>query len=273
MTLTRPLRLWTALILIVAGTGCDDPKAPLAPLPPAPVPTPRSLSGYIRAADTGGPLIARVNVKREGSTYESGSQMTDESGRFRFENVGGAIQVSAGAQGFEFMSTHLQVNEDLTRDFLLTPQEPAALNIAGNWRVSLSASRSCRAKLPSIARERKYAAFLQQESSQLRITLNSPTLSWRDGPHGTFTTVGSLTGAQVQFGVANDWDEPLPISERNLHDEVGPGQTLELVGSVSGTSTDRQITATFSGLLAYRDLNGEAPAVCEALDHEMLFKR
>ena len=183
------------------------------------------------------------------------------------------MYVTVSAPGFADISTAFEVTGNGTRDFLLTPFEPAALNLTGGWTMSLSASRSCRTKLPSIARERKYSASIQQESSQLRIALASPTLRWRDGPEGTLKTVGSLSGARVEFSIPTDSEEIDATTELDVNDEIGPGQTLGISGWVSGPATSGAVTATMSGLLIYRDLNLGTTAVCNAPDHEVLFKR
>ena len=86
--------------------------------------------------------------------------------------------------------------------------------------------------------------------------------------------MGSLSGARVDFIIPEDTEEIDPATtELDVNDEIGPGRTLGIFGSVSGPATGRTVTATMSGFLIYRDLDLGTTAVCDALDHEVLLRR
>jgi len=143
--------------------------------------------------------------------------------------------------------------------------------IDGDWTMTLSASPSCREKLPDIARERHYLVHFIQHGSVFDYSIDSPTLAIS----GTANQHGRLIGTSINFIFGGDTDYGSWASTY-LHDHLSNTETLDFWGGVAGIVADSVINATMGGDLGY--WNGpftfSGPAVvCRAADHVVTLRR
>jgi hypothetical protein len=146
---------------------------------------------------------------------------------------------------------------------------PPSAPIEGDWTMTLSASPSCRDKLPAAARDRQYFVHFAQTGADFGLTISSPTLQVDNPGEDT----GSLVGMAITFVLIGDTGYDT-WSTTDLHDSLGDGTRLDFDGIVTGVVSGSVIRATMSGdmELGPEDFNGPI-ATCRATDHTVTLRR
>ena len=107
-----------AVCLVVFAAACSDdsPSSPVAPTDPmAPTTSGFTLSGTVRDSRPNGPALAGANVRLDtGQSTAAGSD-----GRYRFQNVSGAVTVTASGPHHVAASETATMDQDRTVDFAL----------------------------------------------------------------------------------------------------------------------------------------------------------
>ncbi len=106
-----------AVCLVVFAAACsDDSPSPVAPTNPmAPTTSGFTLSGTVRDSRPNGPALAGATVRLDtGQSTAAGSD-----GRYRFQNVSGAVTVTASGQHHVAGSETATMDQDRTVDFAL----------------------------------------------------------------------------------------------------------------------------------------------------------
>lgn len=199
------------------------------------------------------------------------------AGAYALYGAAGDVQLRTSAEGFEPQTRRLVVTDNLTSDFDLKPLS-APTDVSGSWRLTMSASNSCRAALPEAAWQREFDATISQEGTHFRITLASPTLY--DITRSSFE--GRVFGQTISFIVVGDtcygdWSDP------DLFDALSPTEWLGITGSVQGTAAGSEIRATLDSTMCgafdvWQSGTGGRPAgppqaVCHAKDSMMVLRR
>src|SRR5262249_30641911 len=137
-----------------------------------------------------------------------------------------------------------------------------------DWTMTLSASRSCRDRLPGVARDRQYTVHFVQQGADFQLVISGPTLVV-DDPMDS----GVLLGNAITFGLAGDTDYGT-WSSTYLHDRVGDGTTLDFDGVISGIVAGSEIQATMNGDMEIGPESANGPsAICRATDHTVTLRR
>jgi hypothetical protein len=116
----------TSLILLgVFTVGCgDSPVRPSAQPLPGPTPAPNAaryaISGLVTASDGGAVEGAIVTVGDDFDVYLTGT--TDIEGRYTFSDLAaGFWLLTVTKEGFETMTTRIELSEDMSLDVQLPP--------------------------------------------------------------------------------------------------------------------------------------------------------
>jgi len=104
------------LVVFVAACSDDSPSSPVAPTNPmAPTTSGFTLSGTVRDSRPNGPALAGATVRLD--TGQSTAAASD--GRYRFQNVSGAVTVTASGPHHVAASETATMDQDRTVDFAL----------------------------------------------------------------------------------------------------------------------------------------------------------
>jgi hypothetical protein len=190
------------------------------------------------------------------STSDTSVATVDSSGRVSAVAPGKAI-ISAATLG---------VTAQVPVTVVLGPPSAA---IDGDWMMTLSASPSCRDKLPAVARDRQYLVHFTQQGADFGVTISSPTLLV-DNPG---EDAGSLLGTAIQFWLVGDTGYDT-WSTTDLHDLLGDGTRMDFDGIVTGVVSGSVIHATMKGDMELGPESDTGPlANCRANDHTATLTR
>ena len=104
------------LVVWAAACGDDSPPLPVAPTNPvAPTTSGFMLSGAVRDSRPNGPALAGATVRLDNGQ----SVAADPDGRYRFQNVSGAVTVTASDPHHVAASATATMDQDRTVDFAL----------------------------------------------------------------------------------------------------------------------------------------------------------
>jgi hypothetical protein len=223
--------------------------------------------------------IDRVQVRIESGTGKGLSAYSDKAGRYALYGAAGPIELTAYTEGFSILVHVLVVNDTATDDFVLAPSGPSA-GVSGLWTLSISASPSCRDRLPEVARDRQYDASINQQSARIDMTLFGPTIETWSGkvgvPKGVFDEIpGTIIGDMLSFTIVGDTDYG-DFSSVDFLDHLSPTQSLGITASARGTVTGSEIRTLMNGDIEYWPSStpaGRPAVVCRANDHVAVLRR
>lgn len=228
-----------------------------------------------RAAGTGrnSPIEGDGEIQRR---TEPGHEATWQSLKpevLRFANAGSAQAVSRGetvisvefhgarrtqlVRGFDDKTLNLSVSTHQVQNFELIPLA-ASVDLAGSWRLRISAPDDCSSKLPEDVRQREFSVSIAQDGSHIAFTPSSPTIA-SGGP------IDGRIFADA-FSVNLSFDDY--YLTYGLLDRPSPTDWVGIRGTMEGTSTVSSVQGAFSGAFDYYRTVPEAtgpagvPIVC-----------
>jgi hypothetical protein len=154
------------------------------------------------------------------------------------------------------------------------PSTPKGIDLSpltGRYTLTIIAAPECAigggdGSLPEAARERRYAADVQQDGERLRLTLTSPTLRYAVRGAGIWSN-----GENVRFDFT--WlDEGFPVME----DVLDNGSTFFIEGSASTSFDVVRLEGSFLGRLSLvqgRDTLAPPVASCNSDRHRFVMAR
>jgi hypothetical protein len=233
------------------------------------VPGTFSISGVVTDVSTRqglqGVVITVPSIRR--------STGTDSNGRYVVPGASGTVEITASARGFVSQTTVLDVTGVTTQDFVLAPERPPA-NVTGDWTLTVSASPSCRQKLPEAARDRSYDLVVTQQSARVVFQVTTPSaVSLCGSTLGTL--VGTLFGDLLEFVIVGDTSYD-GFSSVCFGERLGPDQSVGIGVIGTGPVLASEIRMTTQGDIEYwpnPDLRGVPSVVCRATDHSAILRR
>jgi hypothetical protein len=219
-----------------------------------------------RIAEAGG-NIAGARVAVLSGTGTGLTATSEDNGFYALYGVAGAIRLHISAGGFEEMfqdltvTSHTQQNYDLK---LLVPP----VDIAGSWRLTLSAAPECDSRLPEDTRRREFSLAIVQNGTHFTATPSSPTLYRKYGIEGRI--YGDVFSMTLWY---DDY-----YGDYSLLDHVSQTDWVGIRGTIQGTGTTSSIQGAFSGSFDYYQTAANAmfparmTATCAA-DPSYVFRR
>src|SRR5262245_23491013 len=131
------------------------------------------------------------------------SVATDANGRYSVAGAVGATEITASAWGFASQTRTVDVTGAATQDFVLAP-ELAPADVSGNWSMALSASPTCRERLPEAARDRQYDAVITQQSARIFITITNASVFSSCSDPLPYVLPGAVIGDRLESGITGD---------------------------------------------------------------------
>lgn len=202
------------------------------------------LRGDVR--DAGIPLSG-VNLVVIAGTGEGLTAETDGAGAFALYGVAGSVRIQGKKDGYH----------NLVADFHVARHDTVALSMAadgtrprptGAYTLSLTAA-SCQNGLRADARQRTYAASLEQQGTRVTVRLHGADFILTNGYGNAFSGVLHPDG-RADFSIGN-WGfyyyGYFPFLPAELVERLADGSTLLIAGFVQGRAEADRITGTLNG--------------------------
>jgi hypothetical protein len=182
---------------------------------------------------------------------------TDFRGQYALYGVAGAIQLRVSARGFTDQTLNVTVSTHTVQNLQLIPLA-ASVNLAGSWRLAITAPPDCSGKLPEDVRQREFNVSITQAESHITLRPSSPTIA----------SGGSIEGRIFRDTLsASLWYDDYYLAY-GLLDRPGPADWVGIRGTIEGSSTASSVEGAFSGAFDYYHTTPEAkgpggvPVVC-----------
>jgi hypothetical protein len=270
----RPFTLFLCFGLM-CGCGNGDNVRTL-PVPSPQVGVTVSVMGFV--TDPAGQGLPGATVEWTGLAEAWGDRghgvATDSTGAYSVpvgpleSLVSDLVQLRVTKTGYVTSQRQVRVDaQNVRADFTLTS---APRNVDGIYLATFTASPSCAAKLPAMARERTYTARMHADGA---IEWAGPTVNPPSG-HRIYSA-GLLSEADYSFYIDYERD-PQSDDFHGIWDDFGNGRMLGISGKGMGTVHDAEITGTLRGLFQYWEPavppnGGIVGSFCEAGDHPFRF--
>jgi hypothetical protein len=213
---------------------------------------------------------AKIEVNG-GQSVGSRTEFTTD-GFYQFVGVGGAITLKASRSGYVTEQRSVDMSRDRTVNLSLDPVTPPA-RVRGRYRLTVTASRSCRAALPAEARVRTYVADITQKGAAVEVTLSGADFAQVgdcEVPPNRFS--GIISGDNVSFDLRVD--DPYGYYYRacfRVAERLSEPTMLGIGGRVEAVASGSGISGELSGELV--TFPGATGAVCSAGNHRFSFAR
>ena len=235
------------------------------------------ISGTVTDARLGTPLADATVIVTAGHLTNLHAR-SDAGGHFELNQMVGAEEVTVSKDGFTPQTKTVMVSDLTTLDFALVTADAA--DISGEWTLRLSASTSCRDRLPASARDRQYKATIVQTGSQFVMTLSALNIVDVDPSNrttGSFRVKGVIIGQSLHFTIEGVDDEVNHYYSPFLFERMTATETYGAVGSVEAALTGDDIAGIMDQSIDYWATPypvTAAPTVeCMADNHVILLTR
>ena len=179
---------------------------------------------------------------------------TDTDGTYVLYGLAGPTELGVSEEGLQRHVRSIVVNDHQVVDFNLQPI-PGYTSLTGDWRLTLTASRSCGSAVPSDAARRTLQARIVQRGPQLTLEVSSPQRVILEGYPST--ALGGVSGETASFRFQADGPEERNPPRWTLLEMLEPGRFLGIGALGGGERSGNTITGTLSGTFAiYRNPNG-----------------
>jgi len=204
--------------------------------------------GAVRTA-SGRPLgSALVAIQSSAGRFQVA---TSAEGEFALPAQGDA-KLRIVEEGYLDLVRSVDVGRD---EWLDLEMAQAGGSLAGTYRVTIGASRSC--DLPTAAMERTFEAVVEEVEGTLYVEATGyQFVAW--GGRTGFT--GTRDGDHVTFEIRDTYDEGYNLVERVA--DVGD---VCFAGTANGTIRDGDVAATFDGTIGVQGTS----EYCSATDHRL----
>jgi hypothetical protein len=230
------------------------------------------LRGRVTTAD-GRPLPYTSVTVVEGIGSGEAKSWASSSRDFVLYGVAGPIVIETQTNGYGYQQFQVNVEPDSVAELTVRPLVPA-VNLSGEWRLTLRASPAC-TELPPEYRERTYEARFDHAQGFMSILISAPMLydkRFKTGG-GSFEVPNAYLSAADRLGFhlpgVEGWDD---IVGGYFTETIGKGR-LEVYGTVNGLIGDRQFDVMLDGGVGYAIAPLTGVAFCNAKDHRLTFER
>jgi hypothetical protein len=203
----------------------------------------------------------------------AGLSSTTAGGEYRLYGVAGDIQVTVSQTSYVTITKAVTVNSNTNLNFDLMPVTPPP-NLAGTYTLDISADPACATAgagaLPSVARERRYAATINQTGNQLKVPLSGATFASNSN--------NSLYGGLRPDGAWFDVNDPMYYYSgvRDLAEVLPDGTVYLASGHIEVTRSGNDLVGSLNGTIRIgnspigRDV-GTVVAQCTSAHHSVTF--
>jgi hypothetical protein len=198
---------------------------------------------------------------------------TDLAGRYTQYDAVGTVQLTASAAGFITQTESVEVRGPSQYDLELRPEVTPA-QFSGNWTLTVSASPSCRDRLPPVARDRTYNTTVNQQSARVTIRVTDASVEYMCNVEREARLDATLSGDLLDFVIAGDTDYGDFVSACFVDRSI-PGDSIGISAWGRGTVTASEVRITMSGAIQYlgNSTRSTGPILCRADDHVATFRR
>jgi hypothetical protein len=223
----------------------------------------------------GGTFLLRGTVTETGGVPVNGAvvevidgpgnqAITNSSGFYELIGVAGTVILRYGKAGYFDERRSVTMSGDQTLNVEITPRSAPA-NLAGTYRVTLTASSACTI-LPAEQRTRTYTAQITQFAARLFVTLTGASLV-----PGKDRFQGSVFGDSVTFDLGYFYYYYY-YSSPPVQESLPDGQILGIFGSMTTTATPQLISGTLVGGFTLKASNNRV-TTCTTKDSQLTFAR
>jgi len=226
--------------------------------------------------EAGGFRIAQARVDVVGGPHSGRSAITTANGTYEIYGLSGDLKLQAVKDAYLANTRDVSVTANQAVDFELRPIVPP-LAIAGNYRLTFTASTRCASQLPDDARMRTYAALVNQDAVRILVNLAGAPFATepRTGQGNYF--FGAVRSNTVAFTIGFDY---FYYQLYDVVEQLAPTTYLTIGGAANGTATSTTIAGTLTGTFSVWEApNGfyassrRGVASCNAPDHQFSFIR
>ena len=203
----------------------------------------------------------------------AGLSSSTAGGTYRLYGVAGDIQVTVSNTSYLTITQAVTVNDNTSLNFDLTPAAPPP-DLAGPYTLAITADPACpttdAGALPSVARERRYAATINPTGNQLKVALSGANFA----PNSSNSLDGRLTpdGATIWANVEDYYYSGV----RNLAEVLPDGDVYLVSGIMDVTRSGNDLVGSLNGTIRIgklpigRDV-GTVVAQCPSAHHPVTF--
>jgi hypothetical protein len=216
-----------------------------------------------KVTEAGGLVVAGATVEVIGGAPNQ--VFTNGAGAYELFGIGGTAILRFGKTGYFDERRSVTMSASQSLDVEITPRFAPA-NVAGNYRVTFTASPSC-TSLPAELKTRTYTARIDQDAARLLVTLSdAPFVS----KHNTFS--GKVFGDTVTFDMGGSGFYYYYYGTF-VREMLPNGQILGIWGTITAAATLPSISGRLSGGIELFAPAGSRPTGCSSLDNQVVFTR
>ena len=196
--------------------------------------------------------------------------MTNSFGLYELYGLSGDIRVTVTKEGYIAQTKSVAMTQDRVLNFEILPAvAPTAM--AGNYRLTFTASQRCASQLVEEARTRIYSARINQDQARVDVLLSDANFVPSAGSGNAFQ--GRIEANSVTFS-SGDW------YSYDVVEQLGPTTYLAIWGTATATVTLPTISGGFNGSMelweapdGFYAMGRRQVASCSASDHQFTFTR
>ena len=204
------------------------------------------LSGTIR--DSSG-TVDGVEVEVVSGTGSATKTTSRYDGKYALYGVAGDIRLRATSRGYDAEELTATVSGHTVRDFTLKTSTQI-VDVAGEWKLTISTSSACSSLWPEALRKRDVSATITRDGTRLNIKFHGPTVVATSG------SPGRIAGSA--FSMTLDFDYYYYYGISGLRERLGQTDWLRITGTFLGTAESSVITGNLSGSFHYFITNATA---------------
>ncbi|HXW08657.1 MAG TPA: carboxypeptidase-like regulatory domain-containing protein [Vicinamibacterales bacterium] len=221
--------------------------------------------------DAGFPVFgAEVEVIR-GSATGLSTTSTDD---YRLYGVSGVTELRVRKAGYHEQRKRLDVVTHHILDFDLELSAPRA-DIAGRYRLEVTASPECSGALPEEARIRTYTADIAQTGPRLEVTLSGASFRALAGRSRNQFYGVAEPGHPLTFRLDPGWFYYYHYGNyfADVVEQLDESRSLTIGGSVEAAPGSSRIAGVLDGELVVRNLQFTTLASCRSSRHQFVLAR
>jgi hypothetical protein len=203
----------------------------------------------------------------------AGLSSVTAGGVYRLYGVAGDIQVTVSNTSYVTITQAVTVNSNTSFNFDLMPVTHPP-DLAGTYTLAMTADPACPTTgdgaLPSVARERRYAATISQTGNQLKAALSGATFA----PNSNNWFDGRLKPDGAMFWVNEEMYYYSGV--RDLAEVLSDGDVYLASGTMDVTRSGNDLVGSFNGTIRIGKLPigpniGTVVAQCMSAHHSVTF--
>lgn len=198
--------------------------------------------------------------------------MTDSFGGYELYGLSGDIRVTVTKEGYIAQTKSVALTQDRVLNFEILPAV-APTAIAGNYRLTFTASQRCASKLVEEARTRIYSARINQDQARVDGLLSGANFALEPSTGIGNGFQGRIEANSVTFSFA-DWYFD------GVVEQLGPATYLSIWGTATAIVTLPTISGGFNGGMelweapnGFYAMGRRQVASCSASDHQFTFTK